>query len=116
MKTNNSNESDVPLRPLLKEWKPKGSLPPRFQAEVWRRIERAEAAPVPSVSLATVFANWLTNLLPRPALATAYVAGLLVMGASVGWTQARHESVRVSGELSARYAQMVDPYRTTPQP
>ena len=116
MKTNNSNESDVPLRPLLKEWKPKASLPPRFQEEVWRRIERAEAAPVPSVSLATVFANWLTNLLPRPALATAYVAGLLVIGASVGWNQARQETARVTGELSARYAQTVDPYQTAPQP
>lgn len=116
MKTDNSNENDVPLRALLQEWKPEASLPPRFQEQVWRRIERAETAPVPSVSLATVFANWLTNLLPRPALATAYVAVLLVIGASAGWSQARQETARVSGELSARYAQTVDPYQTTPQP
>jgi hypothetical protein len=116
MKTNNSNENDTSLRALLQEWKPEASLPPRFQEQVWRRIERAETAPVPSVSLATVFANWLTNLLPRPALATAYVAVLLVIGASVGWSQARQETARVTGELSARYAQTVDPYQTTPQP
>ena len=116
MKTNNSNDNDASLRALLHEWKPEGSLPPRFQEQVWRRIERAETAPVPTVSLATVFANWLTNLLPRPALATAYVAVLLVIGASVGWSQARQETARVSGELSTRYAQTVDPYQTTPQP
>ena len=116
MKTNNSNENDTSLRALLQEWKPEAPLPPRFQEQVWRRIERAEAAPVPSVSPATVFANWLTNLLPRPALATAYVAVLLVIGASVGWSQARQETARVTSELSARYAQAVDPYQTTPQP
>jgi hypothetical protein len=116
MKTNNSNENDASLRALLQEWKPEASLPPRFQEQVWRRIERAESALVPSVSLAAVFANWLTNLLPRPALATAYVTVLLVVGASVGWSQARQETARVTGELSARYAQAVDPYQTTPQP
>jgi len=116
MKTDNPNENDVPLRALLQEWKPEAALPPRFQEQVWRRIERAEAAPVPTVSLAAVFANWLTNLLPRRTLATAYVAVLLVTGASVGWSQARQETARVAGELSARYAQTVDPYQTTPQP
>ena len=116
MKTDHPNENDVPRRALLKEWKQEAPLPPRFQERVWRRIEHAEAAPVPTVSLAAMFANWLTNLLPRPALATAYVAVLLVIGASVGWSQARQETARVSGELSARYAQAVDPYQTTPQP
>lgn len=116
MKTDNSNENDTSLRALLQEWKPEASLPPRFQEQVWRRIERAEAAPVSSVSLAAVFANWLTNLLPRPALATAYLALLLSIGASAGWSKARQETARVAGELSARYAQAVDPYRTTPKP
>ena len=116
MKTNNSNENHAPLRALLKEWKPEASLPPRFQEQVWRRIERAETAPAPSVSLATVFANWISNMLPKPALATTYVTVLLVVGASVGWSQARQETARVTGELSARYAQAVDPYQATPQP
>ncbi len=116
MKTNNSNENDTSLRALLQEWKPEVSLPPRFQAEVWRRIERAETARAPSVSLATVFANWIANILPKPALATAYVTVLLVVGASVGWNQARQETARVSGELSARYAQAIDPHQAAPQP
>jgi len=116
MRIDNSNRNTPPLRALLKEWKQEASLPPRFQEQVWRRIERAEAAPVPSFWLTKVFANCLTNLLPRPALATAYVALLLAIGASVGWSQARQETARVTGELSARYAEEVDPYQTTPQP
>jgi hypothetical protein len=116
MKTNNSNENDASLRALLQEWKPEASLPPRFQEQVWRRIERAETAPAPAISLAAMFANWIATVLPRPALATAYVTVLLVIGASVGWSQARQESARVAGELSARYAQTVDPYQGVPQP
>jgi hypothetical protein len=61
-----------------------------------------------------MFANWLKTKLPRPALATAYVAVLFVVGASLGWGQARQESIRVTSELAARYAQAVDPYQTTP--
>jgi hypothetical protein len=116
MKTDEPNKNDVPLRSLLKEWQPEASLPPRFQERVWRRIEHAETAPVPSVSLAAVFANWIANLLPKPALAMAYVTVLLLVGASLGWGLARQEAFRISGELSARYAQAVDPYRATPQP
>lgn len=116
MKTDNSNESDAPLRTLLQEWRPEVSLPPRFQEQVWRRIERAETARPPSVSLATVFANWIANMLPKPAMAAAYVTLLLVIGASMGWSQAQQETVRVTGELSARYAQSVDPYQAPPQP
>jgi hypothetical protein len=116
MKTDNSSENHVPLRALLQEWKPEASLRPRFQEQVWWRIERAETAPVPSISLATVVANWITNLLPKPALATAYVTALLIIGASIGWSQARQQTTSVTGELSARYAQKVDPYQATPQP
>ncbi len=113
MKTNKPND-DAPLDALLQEWKVKPSLPPRFNEQVWRRIEHAETAPAPSVSLATVFANWIATMLPRPALATAYVAVLLAIGAGVGWSQARHETARVTSDLSARYAQAVDPYQTNP--
>ena len=113
MKANEPND-DVPLDALLQEWKLKSSLPPRFNEQVWRRIERAETAPAPSISLPTVFANWIATLLTRPALATAYVTVLLAIGASVGWGQARQETARVTSHLSARYAQAVDPYRSNP--
>lgn len=116
MKTDNSNENNASLRSLLKEWKSEAALSPRFQEQVWRRIERAEATPAQTVTLAQLFANWLATRLPRPALATAYLGVLLIIGASAGWSQARQETARVTGELSARYAQAVDPYQTTPQP
>jgi hypothetical protein len=109
MKTNNSNENDASLRALLREWKPRASLPPRFQQRVWQRIEQAETATAPFVSLATVFRNWIANMLPQPALATAYVTVLIVIGASAGWSQARQQTARISGDLSMRYVQTVDP-------
>ena len=114
MKTNNPHGDDAPLDALLQEWQPKPSLPPHFQEQVWRRIERAETAPLPTATLAQLFAAWLKTKLPRPALATAYVAVLLVIGASVGWSQARQEAARVTTELSARYAHAVDPYQSAP--
>ena len=116
MKTEMFNNDDAPLRELLKEWKPEVSLPPGFQEQVWRRIERTEVAAEPSITLATVFTNWITNLLPKPALATAYMTVLFIVGASAGWSQARQESDRVTGELGTRYAEAVDPYQSARQP
>lgn len=113
MKTNKPND-DAPLHALLREWKVKPSLPPRFNEQVWRRIERAETAPAPSVSFAAGLSNWMATMLPRPAFATAYVTVLLVIGASIGWSHARQETARVSSNLSTRYVQAVDPYQGTP--
>jgi hypothetical protein len=102
------------LSALLQEWKPSAALPPRFQEQVWRHIGRADALPAPTITLWQLFLAWLETRLPRPALATSYVVALLVIGATVGWTQARQESSRVTTKLSARYAQMVDPYQSAP--
>jgi hypothetical protein len=49
--------------------------------------------------------------LPRPALAASYVAILLAIGVTAGWTQARHETARVKGELGQRYIRVLDPYQ-----
>jgi hypothetical protein len=112
MNTNQPRHEDEPLRALLKEWKAKPSLPPSFQEQVWRRIEQAEAQPTISVTLWTVWTNWIAAVLPRPALATAYLAVLLATGATVGWAQARQVTGRVSDDLSARYVRLVDPYQS----
>ncbi len=114
MKTNEPNKEDAALRALLKEWSPPSSLPPRFNEQVWRRIAKTETASAPAASLRDAFTNWLATVLPRPALATAYVALLLAIGAGAGWSQARQETARITGRLSARYVQAVDPYQTTP--
>lgn len=99
MKTNKPTD-DAPLNALLEEWKVKPSLPPRFREQVWRRVERAGAATSPSPTLATVFGHWISTLLPRPALAAAYLTVLLAIGAGVGWNQARQESARVTSHLN----------------
>lgn len=111
MNTNQQGHEDAPLHALLKEWKATPSLPPSFQEQVWRRIERAEPQPILAVPMWTVWTNWITTVLPRPALAMAYVAVFLAIGATVGWAQARQETGRVSDALSTGYVRSVDPYQ-----
>jgi len=113
MKTNEPGNHDEALRKVLKEWRTEVPLPPRFQEAVWRRIELAEPAPAPPApSVWTVIAHWIGTVLPRPALATAYVAVLLAVGVTAGWAQARQENARVKGELGERYVRVLDPYQT----
>jgi hypothetical protein len=107
------NETDPALSAVLREWKPAGALPPRFREQVWQRIERAEAKETLPAQAWGRMQEWIATLLPRPALALAYVTVLLVVGATVGWNEARHETTRVTSELGARYAQAVDPYQPT---
>lgn len=81
-----SNQSlepfDAKLRGLLRAAHPAPPLPPGFQNAVWRRIERADAAPETTGVAAWLdqFAAWI--LRPRWALAT--VAVVLLMGAAIG--------------------------------
>jgi hypothetical protein len=109
MNTNEPGNHDQALRKLLEAWRADAPLPPRFQDAVWRRIERAQTPAAPPVWNA--IANWIGTMLPRPALAASYVAILLAIGATAGWTQARQESTRVKGELGERYIRALDPYQ-----
>lgn len=108
MNTNETGDRDEPLRQLLKEWRTESSLPPRFQEQVWQRIERAQSPASPSLRL--VIAHWIGAVLPRPALAASYVAFLAVIGVTVGWTQAHQTNSHIRDELSQRYVQVLDPY------
>jgi hypothetical protein len=86
MKTN-----DLHLSGLLRGNRPASPLPPRFQENVWRRIEDAEA-PVKSGS----WIDALAALILRPRLAFAAVAVLLLAGVFFGTHEgkqtARHEA------------------------
>ena len=113
MKTNKPGNHDDALRKVLKEWRPDVALPPRFQESVWQCIERTQASTTPSVWV--VVAHWIGTMLPRPAMAAAYVAILLVVGATAGWTQAHQTNIRVNNELGARYVQQLDPYQAVRQ-
>ena len=113
MNTNEPGNHDEALHKLLKEWRADAPLPLRFQEAVWRRIERAQAPAAPSVW--DVIADWIGTALPRPALAVSYVAILLAIGMTAGWTQARQETARVKGELGNRYIRVLDPYQAPRQ-
>jgi hypothetical protein len=110
MNTTDPENHDAALRGLLKEWRVETPLPPRFQGEVWRRIERAQGQTVPSIW--AVIAHWLGTALARPAAAAAYIAVLLVVGGSVGWTEAQEKTARVKEELGQRYIRVLDPNQT----
>src|SRR5882672_3779960 len=101
MKTTRPGNHDEKLRKVLKEWRVDAPLPPRFQEQVWQRIESNRTPAEPSVW--TLLAHWIGTVLPRPALAVSYVALLLAIGVTAGWAQGRQESARVKHELGQRY-------------
>ena len=91
MKKENFNSADAKLGALLRESRSFPALPPRFQQNVWRRIEDAEAPVMP--------ASWLdalANLILRPRFAVAAVAALMLIGVFAGMQEgrqmARHEA------------------------
>jgi hypothetical protein len=110
MKRDSSSATGDPLRNLLQEWKVTESLPPRFQEAVWDRIERAQPSESHTMSAWEFMVRWIETVLPRPALATVYVAVLLMVGVSAGWAQAEHKTARVKNELGERYLRVLDPY------
>ena len=83
-------------------------LPPRFQEQVWKRIERAEA---PGVSLAETLRTWLAAWFAQPAFAVAYVTAILAAGLALGFKQAQDKTAKWDRQLEARYVQSVDPYQ-----
>jgi hypothetical protein len=108
MQTNDQNDLDDPLHRVLRQWQVTGSLPPRFQERVWQRIERGERH---KSSPAWVFLYRILEDLRRPALATSYIALLLLLGVGAGYWHARIDNERASHELGTRYVQMMDPYQ-----
>ena len=97
----------------MREWRVTEPLPPRFQEGVWRKIQQAElsATPATTTTLWTVFKAWLASMLPRPAVAVAYVAALFAVGTASGYWQARSQTSRSHEQMGTRYVQAVDPYQ-----
>jgi hypothetical protein len=78
----NMNSNDDKLSALLRKSRLSPSLPPRFQENVWRRIEDAEAPAKP--------ASWLDAfavLVLRPRFAFATVSALVLAGVLLGTYQ-----------------------------
>jgi hypothetical protein len=78
------NAPDQKLTALLRNERPASELPPRFQQNVWRRIEDAEA-PEKSAS----WLDALAALILRPRFAYAAAAILLLAGALAGTMEGR---------------------------
>ena len=104
MKKENFNPADEKLGTLLRESRTFPALPPRFQENVWRRIENAEA-PVLSGKTST-WLEALVALLLRPRFACATVAALMLGGISLG-TYNGAQTARHDAE--ARYVASVAP-------
>jgi hypothetical protein len=95
------NTDDAKLRELLQASRVSPSLPPRFQENVWRRIENAEA-PAKSES----WLDALGALVLRPRFAYATVTALVLAGALLG----AHEGKQTARQdAQARYLAMVAP-------
>jgi len=76
------------------------SLPPRFQENVWRRIEKADAKS--AATWLDVLAGWLL----RPRLAVAVAAVLVVTGLGLGWNNGERLA---RNDAQARYLSAVAP-------
>ena len=100
---------DKSLQEALAKWKVAAPLPPRFQDNVWRRIERAEAAR--AESFGQLCQAWVERLFGRPAFALSYVAVLLFFGLTAGYWHGRVDRRQVNTQLAERYVQTVSPYR-----
>lgn len=104
MKENDSKPTDAALSALLREVRSTPALPPRFQEDVWKRIERAEkpeAAPA-RPSWLDALATWIL----RPQLAFAVATVLILMGVSLGWNSGERLA---RSEAQARYLAVVAP-------
>lgn len=87
MKKENFHPADEKLGALLRESRTPPPLPPRFQQNVWRRIEDAEA-PLKSAS----WLDALATLVLRPRLALAAAAALVLAGIFAGALEGRHDA------------------------
>ena len=101
MNKENINSVDAKLSALLRESRVAPDLPPRFQDNVWRRIEGAEA-PAKSVS----WLDALAALILRPRFAYATVAALVLAGVLLGAVQGAQIAKQ---DAQARYVAMVAP-------
>ena len=75
---------DSKLTALLRDARPAPALPPRFQQNVWRRIEDAETS-VKSES----WLDAMASLVLRPRFAVAAAAVLLLTGIFAGMADGR---------------------------
>jgi hypothetical protein len=94
MKEKHNPFNDPQVGALLREARVSPALPPRFQQNVWRRIEDAEA-PAPSAS----WLDALAALILRPRFALVAVTVLLLAGISAGTLEGR-QTIRHDAQMN----------------
>lgn len=105
----NQDPDNERFQRILRQWIIKTPLPPRFQEQVWRRIEKAESQSLPG--LWAVVWRRIEELLPRPAVAIGYLSVILALGLGAGSFAAHAKTARMDSELSVRYLASVDPFQ-----
>lgn len=93
MNTHKQNSDEGQLSILLRESRAQPTMPPRFQENVWRRIEQAEVRPTS--------ASWLEALavlLLKPRFAIATAAIMLVTGTLLGSMNGQAQARQVAQE------------------
>jgi hypothetical protein len=95
------NADDHKLSALLRSARATPALPPRFQLNVWRRIEEVEASARPESWL-----DALAALILRPRFAFATASLLLLGGMTLGVHQG---ALTVRHDAQIRYLASVEP-------
>lgn len=95
--------ADAKLRGLLRETRAAPELPPGFERNVWRRIERTEPLP-PQRPWLEVIAAWFL----RPRLALGGLAAVMILGAVLGTFS---HAASAMDSARARYVTSVDPFQ-----
>ena len=106
----NRTVSDKQLSTLLREWRVEAPVPLRFQEQVWRHIERAQAEYGLTIWLG--IRRFIDVLLPRPKVALVYITVLAIIGVAAGLTVGQIRGQRLNRALSEQYVQSIDPYRS----
>jgi hypothetical protein len=109
MNSDHSWSREDSLDALLQMWRMDIPLPPRFQANVWRRIVREEART--EAVLWQRFSRWVQTVLSHRGAAMSYVAILMFAGLTSGYFHAQRESAQATSRWQTIYVQSVDPYQ-----
>lgn len=94
-----------PLDPLLDHWSETPDLPPRFNAEVWRRISLAEEAEQESRGFWSGVETWFS----RPPFAAMFVASCALLGLFLAEVRVNQQQRERSTQLARSYLQLIDP-------
>jgi hypothetical protein len=96
---------DQSLRKALDQWKIDKPLPPRFQQEVWRRLDQKTRTP----TVWKAWQIWLESIFAKKSVALSYITVLLLAGLTVGYFQGKAHERSWREQWAQQYVQSLDP-------